>query len=109
MFATLKVKQLRSLIRDFKRHHDIRNSSKMKKAQLVEELEKRFQVIDGKLFLKSELPQPKAKKVTNNNNDNNMTAGQQRYKNTVNAIENKALALENYKKDSTMAKRLKGK
>ncbi len=57
MFANMTVKQLRSLIRQFKQHHDIKNSSKMKKAQLVAELEKRFVVKDNKLYLKDEIPQ----------------------------------------------------
>jgi hypothetical protein len=57
MFANMTVKQLRSLIRQFKEHHNIKNSSKMKKAQLVAELENRFVIKDNKLYLKDEIPQ----------------------------------------------------
>jgi hypothetical protein len=56
MFATFTVKQLRSLIRTFKEHHNIKYS-KLKKAQLVAELEKRFVIKDNKLYLKDEIPQ----------------------------------------------------
>jgi hypothetical protein len=56
MFNTFTVKQLKSLISEHKKHHDINKVSKMKKAQLVAALEARFYIQNGILYLKTEEP-----------------------------------------------------
>ena len=53
-FRVLKLQQLRKLIRDYQTYHSIKSSSKMKKEQLITELEKRFIIVNDKLFLKLE-------------------------------------------------------
>ena len=55
MFATLSVKELKKLIADYKAFHDIKNYHKMKKAQLVKELERRFVLKGDKLHMKEEV------------------------------------------------------
>jgi hypothetical protein len=126
MFNKLTVKQLKALIKHFKDHHTIKNYSRMKKQQLITELENRFEINNGVLYLKNEIPdvpvtKTATKKTTQptivpNNiagtivqpNDEGLTAGQKTYKNTINAIESKALNKEKYQKDSAFAKRLRG-
>jgi hypothetical protein len=95
MFNKLTVKQLKALIKHFKEHHTIKNYSRMKKQQLIIELENRFVIINGVLYLKNEIPVVPATKTANkktvqptivqNNiadlpNDDGLTAGQQTYK-----------------------------
>jgi hypothetical protein len=46
--------------------------------------------------------------IANAPNDDGLTAGQKPYKNTINAIESKALNKEKNQKDSAFAKRLRG-
>ena len=53
-FRVLKLLQLRKLLRDYQNYHSIKSSSKMKKEQLITELEKRFIIVNDKLFLKLE-------------------------------------------------------
>jgi hypothetical protein len=55
-FNKLTVKQLKALIKHFKDHHTIKNYSKMKKQQLITELENRFVITNGVLYLKDEMP-----------------------------------------------------
>ena len=52
MFSTLKVKDLKKLFSAYRQHHNIKNYSKMKKIELVNELEKRFIIKNNQLFLK---------------------------------------------------------
>lgn len=56
MFNHLSLKQLRKLISDYRAYHNIKNSSKMKKIQLVQELDKRFMLKDNKIYLKADVP-----------------------------------------------------
>jgi hypothetical protein len=120
MFGNFTVKQLKKLISDFKKYHTIKNYSKMRKQQLVAELDNRFVINHGQLFLKdAPAVEPKAKKAKKTvaptivpqdapQQHDALTAGQKTYKNTINAIESKALNKENYQKDSAFAKRLRG-
>ena len=56
MFSTSSVKHLRKVISTYRKYHDIKGSSRMSKTQLVAELEKRFIIKNGELFLKGEVP-----------------------------------------------------
>ena len=51
-FADYTCAELRKMIAVYKNHHNINNSSKLKKADLMRELDSRFIVRDDKLFLK---------------------------------------------------------
>ena len=53
MFSTFKVKDLKQLVSVYRQHHNIKGYSKMKKGQLIEELDKRFVIKNNRLFLKS--------------------------------------------------------
>ena len=53
MFSQLKVKDLKKMVSTYRQHHNIRGYSKMKKEQLVSELEKRFILHNNQLFLRS--------------------------------------------------------
>ena len=59
MFSTLKVKDLKKLVSTYRQYHNIKGYSKMKKVQLVDELEKRFFIKNNKLFLKPSEQQQK--------------------------------------------------
>ena len=52
MFSTFKVKDLKKLVSNYRQYHNIKRYSKMKKVQLVDELEKRFVIKNNQLFLK---------------------------------------------------------
>ena len=52
MFSTFKVKDLKKLVSAYRQHHNIKGYSKMKKIELVNELEKRFIIKNNQLFLK---------------------------------------------------------
>jgi hypothetical protein len=52
MFSTFKVKDLKKLVSNYKKYHNIKGYSKMKKIELVNELEKRFIIKNNQLFLK---------------------------------------------------------
>ena len=54
MFEALSVKELKTLVRDLRAHHNIRGYSRMKKETLVGELTTRFVLRDGNLYLKEE-------------------------------------------------------
>ena len=63
MFSTLKVKDLKKLVSTYRQYHNIKGYSKMKKNQLVDELEKRFVIKNNQLFLKPAEQQQK-KRIT---------------------------------------------
>ena len=63
MFSTLKVKDLKNLVSAYRQYHNIKGYSKMKKVQLVDELEKRFVIKNNQLFLKPSEQQQK-KRIT---------------------------------------------
>jgi hypothetical protein len=126
MFSTFTVKQLKALIKHFKDHHTIKNYSKLKKAQLIEQLDSRFEIKDNQLYLKNApAVEPKAKRTKKAvqptvvpeapvapqaaQKQDGLTAGQRIYRNAVSSVEKKAIARENYSADSTMAKRIRGK
>ena len=52
MFESMTVKSLKQLVSQYRQHHNIRGYSKMKKADLLTELDKRFVVHNNELFLK---------------------------------------------------------
>ena len=52
MFSTFKVKDLKQLVSSYRNFHNIKGYSKMKKGQLIEELDKRFIIENNQLFLK---------------------------------------------------------
>jgi hypothetical protein len=122
MFASCTVKQLKALIKHFKEHHAIKNYSKLKKAQLIEQLQSRFEIKNNQLFLKNaQAVEPKAKRTKKTvqptvvpeapqaaQKQDGLTVGQRTLQNKINAIEQKAKASQNYKKDSNFAKRLTG-
>lgn len=54
MFESLSVKQLKTLITEFKAFHDIKGYHRMKKEQLVKELGKRFVLKNGRLHTKDD-------------------------------------------------------
>jgi len=59
MFSTFKVKDLKKLVSNYRQYHNIKRYSKMKKVQLVDELEKRFVIKNNQLFLKPSEQQQK--------------------------------------------------
>ena len=63
MFEQYKVKQLKSLISSFNGEHKIKNYSRMKKQELVDYLNNKYTIIDGKLQVK---PIEKPKLIKNN-------------------------------------------
>jgi hypothetical protein len=63
MFDTLTLKELKLLIRELREHHSIKNSSKMKKPELVAALSDRFNMVNGNLYLKDDLRPAKEPKI----------------------------------------------
>jgi hypothetical protein len=51
-FHNYTLKQLKQILNDFKKHHNIRNYHKLKKSDLIHELDKRFEIDCGYLYLK---------------------------------------------------------
>ena len=70
MFESMTVKSLKQLVSKYRQHHNIRGYSKMKKADLLTELDKRFVVHNKELFLKQNThlteatPQNQKKRIT---------------------------------------------
>lgn len=62
-FDSLKVHQLKAIIKKFKDYHTIKNYSKMKKTELIKELNKYFNVVNGIIYQKKE------KEIMNNMNN----------------------------------------
>jgi hypothetical protein len=54
MFDKMTVKELRALISKYKAHHNIKGYHDMKKSKLVAELHKRFEIKEGKMYLKTD-------------------------------------------------------
>ena len=52
MFESMTVKTLKQLVSQYRQHHNIRGYSKMKKGDLLIELDKRFVIHNNELFLK---------------------------------------------------------
>ena len=50
----MTVKELRALISKYKAHHNIKGYHDMKKSKLVAELHKRFEIKEGKMYLKTD-------------------------------------------------------
>ena len=71
MFESMIVKSLKQLVSQYRQHHNIRGYSKMKKADLLTELDKRFVVHNNELFLKTQntpkteaTPEKQKKRIT---------------------------------------------
>jgi len=119
MFETIQVKKLKKLVSDFKKANNVVGSvSKLKKAELVKLLEKHFVLQNDKLVLKTAQAVQPVQPVQSvqsvqpfqqpnfNNNNNGLTAGQQRFNSTINQIENRANARERYMKDNQLSRRI---
>ena len=65
MFSTFKVKDLKQLVSNYRKYHNIKGYSKMKKGQLIEELEKRFVIENNQLFFKKTTPPAAAEQQPN--------------------------------------------
>jgi tRNA A37 threonylcarbamoyladenosine modification protein TsaB len=63
MFNTLNLKELRLLLRELREHHSIKNSSKMKKPELVAALSARFNLVSGNLYLREDVRPAKEPKI----------------------------------------------
>lgn len=50
MFSSFKLKQIKQILKDFCEHHNIRNYHKLKKSDLLNEIEKHFQIDGGYLY-----------------------------------------------------------
>ena len=60
MFESMTVKSLKQLVSQYRQHHNIRGYSKMKKAELLAELDTRFVLYNNELFLKQNTPKTEA-------------------------------------------------
>jgi len=112
MFSNLKVAQLRKLVSTYRKYHNIKGYSKMKKAELISELDKRFVVKDGMLYLKQQEPTPAKKRITPTlvsssssssssslpSSSSTRTKGQQRYDSAVKRAEDH---YKNYQYDTS--------
>jgi cell division protein FtsB len=109
MFESLKVKQLKKLISDYKKENNVFGSvSKMKKKQLVDSLSEHFVLENNKLVLKKHVTKTTNNIATLRSESSNLTKGQQRLNNTINKLESSELLKERMKKDLAFSKRLKG-
>ena len=61
MFDEMRVKDLRQLISKYRAYHSIRGYSKMKKRELIDELNRKFAFHDGQLVMKSQIYEPTLK------------------------------------------------
>ena len=61
MFDKMKVKELRELVSKYRKYHTIKGYYKMKKSELVAELNNRFAIHDGQLVMKSQSYEPALK------------------------------------------------
>jgi hypothetical protein len=111
MFEHYNVKKLKQLIGIFKKEHNLIGSvSKMKKAELVREMEKYFVIESDRLVIKPKETQPKPKKVVT---PTNVTAppsfrGQNTERELNEQLERRIKLKEQMKKDIKFARRLKG-
>ena len=60
MFESMTVKTLKQLVSQYRQHHNIKGYSKMKKAELLTELDKRFVIRNNELYLRQTTPTPTA-------------------------------------------------
>lgn len=100
MFNNYTVKQLHKLIVSYKKNHNIKNYTKMKKSELVSILSARFVVKNNALSERgNQISTPQI-----NTTSTNISKGLQRYENAVNKIANKS----NYQRDSAFGRRIRG-
>ena len=53
MFEDMKVKELRTLLSKYRQYHTITGYSRMRKAELLDGLNRRFSIQDGQLIMKT--------------------------------------------------------
>ena len=119
-FTKLSVRDLKHIIATYKREHCLSNYSKLRKAQLIELLEKKFIIKDNRLILKP-VQQPisiQRKRIIPQlitsapkpvmTQQQGLTTGQQTYVNTVDTIANKTKAKKSYLKNKKFAERIRG-
>jgi hypothetical protein len=115
MFEKLTVKKLKSLISTFKKEHNVIGSvSKMKKADLVKEMEEHFDLFNDKLIIKSKqtpIEKVAKKKVTTEYVPTAPASfkGQQTERDLVDKLARKVLLKQQMKKDIAMSRKIKGK
>jgi hypothetical protein len=73
MFESMTVKSLKQLVSQYRQHHNIKGYSKMKKADLLTELDKRFVIHNNELFLKQNTPQKTQPPATPTNQKKRIT------------------------------------
>ncbi len=118
-FTKLSVRDLKHIIATYKREHCLSNYSKLRKAQLIELLEKKFIIKDNRLILKP-VQQPisiQRKRIIPQlvassyepvmTQQQGLTTGQQTYVNTVATIANKTKAKKSYLKNKKFAERIR--
>jgi len=118
-FTKLSVRDLKHIIATYKREHCLSNYSKLRKAQLIELLEKKFIIKDNRLILKP-VQQPisiQRKRIIPQlvassyepvmTQQQGLTTGQQTYVNTVDTIANKTKAKKSYLKNKKFAERIR--
>ena len=118
-FTKLSVRNLKHIIATYKREHCLSNYSKLRKAQLIELLEKKFIIKDNRLILKP-VQQPisiQRKRIIPQlvassyepvmTQQQGLTTGQQTYVNTVDTIANKTKAKKSYLKNKKFAERIR--
>ncbi len=118
-FTKLSVRDLKHIIATYKREHCLSNYSKLRKAQLIELLGKKFIIKDNRLILKP-VQQPisiQRKRIIPQlvassyepvmTQQQGLTTGQQTYVNTVDTIANKTKAKKSYLKNKKFAERIR--
>ena len=119
-FTDLSVRNLKHIIATYKKEHCLSNYSKLRKAQLIELLERKFIIKNDRLVLKpitQPVTKPK-KRITpqlisstpepTTIQQPGLTRGQQTYVNTVDVVANKAKAKQNHMKNKKFADRIRG-
>jgi hypothetical protein len=105
MFNKYTVKQLRDLISKYSKSHTIPNYSKMKKADLISLLEKRFVIYNNVLH---EKPIHYPSKPIDIKPMVNESKGYKTYMSAVNKVERQHKQREEMKKHVAFAKRIRG-
>ena len=100
----MKVKDLKRVIKAYRKEAMIQNYGKLKKKQLIELLKSKFELKDGKLFLKQSVPseqsKPKKKRIAPTlvtepkkpaqQDNSGLTQGQKTFNKSIQKIERRA-------------------
>ena len=107
-FEKMKVKELKAIIAKYKKEHVLSNYSKLKKKQLVEILNSKFDLKDGKIYLKNKsvaiIDSASTGQLPTMQDNSGLTKGQITFNKSISAIERKA----NLGKQRGFAKRIRG-